>query len=190
MPRAERQRTRGDEAILAACHAGAEFLLAMQAADGEFYNFASLEDGAFSINMTGRTSRKGTGWWSTRAIWGLAEYYRLAATADPARAARVKAALDQTIPLHETSLEQYGEYLDKDGLHLPRWLLNDTGDQTAILLNGLIFYYQGLPAGEDRNRIRILVEKFTDGLVAAQAVEHIPGAHDRLKKRIAALLPE
>lgn len=46
------------------------FVRAMQAKDGEFYNFA-FADG--TINEYGVTSKKSTSWWALRAFWALSK---------------------------------------------------------------------------------------------------------------------
>ncbi|HPM94873.1 MAG TPA: hypothetical protein PLM80_04885 [Mesotoga sp.] len=45
-----------------------DFLLAMQDADGDFFNFI-FDDG--KINRNGPTSRKGGNWWTARGFWAL-----------------------------------------------------------------------------------------------------------------------
>jgi len=167
-----------DQATLASCAAGAKFLLAMQAEDGEFYNFASLDDeGRFTINTEGRTSRKGIGFWSARAVWGLAAAYGPLSAENKEIAARIKTQLDLAIACHESTLERFGEYVEKDGMRLPCWLLGGAADQTAILLKGLLAYHRSLPAGsEDQKRIAFMIDKYAQGLVASQVTN--PDAPD------------
>jgi hypothetical protein len=154
--------------LSAAFFAGVEFLLAMQAEDGEFYNFASVENDSFMINQTGKTSRKGIGFWSARALWGLAEALQAVGDSHPEISDRIVNALEHTLPQHLRSLKRYGQYRAVDGVDLPAWLLNDAGDQTAILVNGLMAYATALPPGADRERILNLISKFGEGILAAQ----------------------
>jgi hypothetical protein len=164
----------GDDAWKSAV-AGAEFMLAMQADDGEFYNFASIENGHFSINKTGQTSRKGVGFWSARAFWGLAALHGLAVERNDPIAARAEAAIRRALPAYGKPLDNYGRYRDLGNLRVPAWLLNDASDQSAVLLLGLIEYYKSLKDGEERIRIGAMINRYAEGLAAAQIQDpHAP----------------
>ena len=62
----------GDTASLDKARRLLNFVLYMQAEDGQFYNF--ILDRVGTINQTGNTSFKSSGWWATRshAPWAQA----------------------------------------------------------------------------------------------------------------------
>src|SRR5688572_27673884 len=59
----------GDAASLDKARRLLNFTLYMQAEDGEFYNF--ILDRTGTINQTGNTSFKSSGWWAARAAYAL-----------------------------------------------------------------------------------------------------------------------
>ncbi|MCD6103638.1 MAG: hypothetical protein J7J68_06710 [Thermotogaceae bacterium] len=59
-----------DESYLKLSEDASLFVRAMQAEDGEFYNFA-FADG--TVNEYGVTSKKSTSWWALRAFWALSK---------------------------------------------------------------------------------------------------------------------
>ncbi|MFN8562057.1 MAG: hypothetical protein U0703_10645 [Anaerolineae bacterium] len=63
----EYERT-GDASLLDEAKRCLEFVLYMQANDGEFYNFVTDKTGM--INRTGGTSYKSLGWWAMRMASG------------------------------------------------------------------------------------------------------------------------
>src|SRR5215217_4083405 len=63
------------------------FVLYMQAEDGQFYNFILDRDG--TINETGNTSFKSSGWWAARAARALGAGYRVLRTVDPDYASKL-----------------------------------------------------------------------------------------------------
>src|SRR5205823_259025 len=64
------------------------FVMYMQAEDGEFYNF--ITDRTGTINKTGNTSYKSSGWWAARGAWALGMGYRVLRSGDPAYAERLR----------------------------------------------------------------------------------------------------
>ncbi|MFH0881358.1 MAG: hypothetical protein V2A56_00055 [bacterium] len=71
-----------------------KFVMAMQATDGEFYNF--LLPGPV-INMSHQNSVKAIDWWSARAFRALAEGYEVFMAADPEFAGKLRAAVQRTL---------------------------------------------------------------------------------------------
>src|SRR5207237_1186052 len=65
----------GDPAPLDKAKRLLNFVMYMQADDGEFYNFITDRSGV--INKTGNTSYKSSGWWAARGGWALALGYRV-----------------------------------------------------------------------------------------------------------------
>src|SRR3954449_9831845 len=85
----EYERT-GDASLLDEAKRCLEFVLYMQADDGEFYNFVT--DKAGTINETGNTSIKSLGWWAMRGFWALGEGVRVFNTVDPTYADKLAQA--------------------------------------------------------------------------------------------------
>ncbi|MGA9118705.1 MAG: hypothetical protein WB699_05025 [Bacteroidota bacterium] len=114
------------------------FVLAMQAKDGEFYNFLHRDH---TINTTGRTSVKSFGWWAARAMWAIGTGFRVLAKDDSLFAGRLQQAFLRGYPHVEKLLERYGTVDTVSGYAVPRWLPYDSGaDVTAELLLGLVEY--------------------------------------------------
>lgn len=139
-----------------------EFVLAMQAENGEFHNFVF---GDRTINVDGRTSFKSFGWWAARGIWALASGARVFGHRDPAFAARLREGVERSIPRARALLDRYGEEQTEGGSRIPRWLLYESGaDATSELLLGLIEYYRVAPSDE----LAGLMKKLAEGLMAMQ----------------------
>lgn len=111
-----------------------DFVLAFQAQDGEFYNFA---DEFGKINRLGITSRKGAGFWAARALWAIgdgmiafqgdADYYETLRGAFLSGASAFARNVDA----------RWGQYYEVHGLQAPAWLPGDGADVASILLLGL-----------------------------------------------------
>ena len=139
-----------------------DFTMALQADDGEFYNFV-FEDG--SINTLGRTSRKGAGFWAARGLWALAEGYRVFRDVDPDYAARLQASFLKGVPPFVAKVEpQFGEFETVRGFEVPQWLPDDGADVTAILSVALARYLEV----EEDEEVRGLLTMLADGLAAFQ----------------------
>jgi hypothetical protein len=138
------------------------FVLTMQADDGDFYNFV-FEDR--SINRDGRTSFKSFGWWAARGIWALAAGARVYREPDSAFAATLRRAVERSLPRVRALVERYGEEEVEAGFRIPRWLLYESGtDATSELLLGLIEYYRVAPSDE----CAVMMRKLADGLMVMQ----------------------
>ncbi len=139
-----------------------DFVLAMQADDGDFYNFV-FEDR--SINRDGRTSFKSFGWWAARGVWALASGARVFREHDPAFAATLRSAVERSLPRVRALVERHGEEEVEAGFRTPRWLLYESGaDASSELLLGLIEYYRVAPSDD----VAATMRKLADGLMIMQ----------------------
>ena len=114
----------------------------MQAEDGEFYNF--ITDRAGTINKTGNTSYKSSGWWAARGAWALGAGYRVLREVDPAYAETLKAAFNRTRDAWTREVAaNYGKYSPTHGLNVPGWLIGGGADVTSIAVLALLEYDHG-----------------------------------------------
>jgi hypothetical protein len=128
-----------------------DFVLTMQAPDGEFWNFIFADH---SINRDGKTSFKSFGWWASRGVWCLGLGARLFEGLDPSYSSRLAAAVERTLPHIETLLKKYGQTEHESGFTSPTWLLYGSGaDATSELLMGLVEYYKCRPSPALRDAI-------------------------------------
>jgi hypothetical protein len=163
--------TRPDSALLRHAMAGIDFVKAMQAPDGEFYNFATLKNGRMKINAAGTTSKKGIDYWAARALWALGEGYASLHQTDPRAAAEMAQAIDRALPRLEIPLKHFNQFAQIEGKSLPRWLINDAADQTALVVKGLLRYYQALASGPKRTRVKEIISKYCEGIARSQVVD-------------------
>ena len=139
-----------------------KFILAMQAEDGQFYNFVR-ED--LTINTDGKTSFKSFGWWAARGTWALALGYRVLLQTDTAFAHRLRAAVELTLPHVTDLLGKYGMRETEGAYAMPRWLLYGSGaDATSELFLGLVEYYTAAPSP----RLAEMLRKLADGFMLMQ----------------------
>lgn len=128
-------REGADDAALDTARGLLEFVMAMQADDGTFYNFV-YSDGR--INRLGITSRKGAGFWAARALWSIAEAIPDFAERDPAFAARLRQSFLRGLPPFVAKVEpRYGTFVERFGYAVPAWLPDDGADVASILLLAL-----------------------------------------------------
>jgi hypothetical protein len=83
-----------------------EFILQMQAEDGEFYNFIYLDN---TRNETGITSKKSHGWWAVRALWAMAKGLSVLKDSDAETGTRLKTAVSKLIPILNRDFEDQSE---------------------------------------------------------------------------------
>lgn len=124
------------------------FVMHLQAEDGEYYNFVMDRSGA--INRQGRTSYKDWGWWAARGQWALARGFRILRKADPPYAARLR---DHYLSGEEALgriLGNVGQYTDLHGTRLPSWFLKGGSDVTALALLSLTDFYAAEPNPKTR----------------------------------------
>ncbi|MEH7504704.1 hypothetical protein V7152_22245 [Neobacillus drentensis] len=117
------------------------FVMHMQAADGEFYNFINRD---FPINTDGSTSKKSFDWWAARGMWALGHGYKVFSKADPAYAKE----LENSILLANDALQRkvnknYGEYTKVHGYKIPSWISGFDAMSNSLL--GLAEYYSVKP---------------------------------------------
>jgi len=140
-----------------------QFVLKMQADDGEFCNFVYKDH---SINTTGRTSKKSFGWWASRGVWSLAAGYRVFMNVDPVFAGTLRRSLDRSLPRVNDLLIRYGISDTVAGYPVPRWLPYESGaDVTSELLLGLVDFYSAVP---DSN-LKSVIEKLANGIMMMQS---------------------
>jgi hypothetical protein len=133
-----------------------DFVLAMQAPDGEFWNFIFQDH---SINRDGRTSLKSFGWWAARGVWSLGLGCRVFKEIDSAYASRLGNAVERALPHIDGLLQSYGKTEVLSGLVTPTWLLYGSGaDATSELMMGLVEYLAVRPSPHLREQIRDLAE--------------------------------
>lgn len=138
------------------------FVLAMQSADGQFYNFI-LKDHA--INRDGKTSFKSFGWWAARGVWALGLGYRVCKDVDTVFASQLRAGVERSLPQVEQMLAPYGQQEREGGFAIPRWLLYGSGaDATSELLLGLVEYQRAAPS----SRVEQMIRKVAEGLMLMQ----------------------
>ena len=142
------------------------FVLAMQADDGEFYNFIHSD---LSINKTGDTSRKDFAFWAARGYWALGSGAAFFRDKNPAYADTLKQAfLKCRIPLDKL-MQRYGQFVEINGRPYPDWLMiRHAGDATSELLLGLAAYLQV----EDDPLLADYADKLSEGLIAMHIQDH------------------
>jgi hypothetical protein len=118
-----------------------EFVLYMQADDGEFYNFVTDKTG--TINRDGNTSTKSLGWWAMRGMWALGEGVRVFSKVDSVYADKLSAAYLRSETALGATLGNYGQMNKLHGYDIPAWI--GEPDVTSIGLLGLSAYEQARP---------------------------------------------
>jgi hypothetical protein len=142
------------------------FVLYMQADDGQFYNF--ILDRAGTINQTGNTSFKSSGWWAARAARALAAGYRVIHSIDPAYASQLDQAFQRIrdVWVGEVAVN-YGKYDQVHGVQVPAWLIAGGSDVTSIAVLALV-EHDSATGGQDA-ATRDLLAKLSEGLAVYQA---------------------
>ncbi|MBP2018543.1 hypothetical protein J2Z79_001958 [Symbiobacterium terraclitae] len=151
-----------DPAALAQARRLLNFVLYMQAEDGEYYNFVT--DNRGTINRTGQTSYKAWSWWAARGQWALAEGYALFRELDPEYAAQLREAYLRGEEALKASLTGYGRWDELHGARVPAWLLGGGSDLTALALYGLAAWYEAEP----NDQTRALMEQLGEAVAAYQ----------------------
>ncbi|MCX8066554.1 MAG: hypothetical protein N3B68_01795 [Anaerolineae bacterium] len=152
----------GDLQALALARAALNFVLYMQADDGEYYNFVLDRQG--TINRNGRTSYKSWGWWAARGQWALAAGYRVFRKVDPDYAARLRAAYLRGEEALGRAIGPVGTYNELHGVRVPAWLVGNGSDLSSLAILGLAEYY----AVEPNGRTRQLMANLANGVAAYQ----------------------
>jgi hypothetical protein len=114
------------------------FVMCMQADDGEFYNFI-FDD--YSINTDGPTSEKSFDWWAARAMWSIGHGYKVFFETDPDYAKELNESfLLANKALQKKVNEKYGQYNIVNGYKIPAWIGGFDAMSNALL--GLSEYYE------------------------------------------------
>src|SRR5690606_35436897 len=130
---------RGDDRALELTRACLNFTMALQAEDGQYYNFVLDREG--TINREGITSQKEWGWWAARAQWALAVGYRVLKDAEPDYAATLEAAYQRGEAAPKAALGPVGAFNDLHGVPVPAWFIGGGSDVTALAVISLAEYY-------------------------------------------------
>jgi len=139
-----------------------KFVIAMQAEDGQFYNFI-LDD--HSINQNGKTSFKSFGWWAARGVWAMATGHRVLKDVDPTFAAELKSGVELTFQHVRTLLGAYGKKRTDGDYSIPTWLMYESGaDVVSELMLGLSEYY----AVTQDSQVKTFLEQLADGVMMMQ----------------------
>ena len=147
---------RGHAASLSRARGLLAFVMAMETADGEMYNFV-LPD--HTINREGKTSFKSFGWWGARGLVAMAKGANVFRKRDPAFARALHDGVKRMLPHVEALMARYGECAPVKGYRVPRWLLYESGaDVTSELLPGLLEYRKTSPDTALTRTIRGLIE--------------------------------
>jgi hypothetical protein len=145
------------------------FVLYMQADDGQFYNF--IVDRSGTINQTGNTSFKSSGWWAARAARALGAGYRVMRTVDPDYASQLDQAFQRIRDVWAGEVAANdGKYDQVHGIPVPAWLIAGGSDVTSIAVLALLDVDKAKD-GQDAVT-RDLLTKLCEGLSAYQAGDH------------------
>ncbi|MCK6259041.1 hypothetical protein LCY76_20940 [Fictibacillus sp. KIGAM418] len=126
------------------------FVMHMQADDGEFYNFVNKD---LSINTDGPTSKKSFDWWAARAMWSLGQGYGVFKDVDPAYAKELKDSfLLANKALQKKVNEHYGEYKNVHGYKIPAWIGGFDAMSNALL--GLAEFYEVEPRADVKDSMK------------------------------------
>lgn len=156
----------GDESLLEQARLCLNFVLYMQADDGEFYNFVTDKHG--TINRSGGTSYKSLGWWAMRGLWALGEGVRVFDKVDKTYADRLAEAYLRTESALGATLTNYGQYTDLHGFTIPAWIPGGEPAIAAIGLLGLSAYQQARPNDTTAG----IITKIADGISHYRLGDH------------------
>jgi hypothetical protein len=155
----------GDPASLDKARRLLNFVLYMQAEDGEFYNFILDREG--TINQTGNTSFKSSGWWAARAAYALGIGSRVMRSTDPDYASQLDQAFQRIRDVWASEVAaKYGKYDQVHGVQVPAWLIAGAGDVSSIAVLALV-EHDIATDGQDA-ATRDLLTKLSEGLATYQ----------------------
>jgi hypothetical protein len=147
------------------------FLLAMQSANGYFYNFLFTGN---QINMNGATSINNPEWWSWRALQTLTEGSPLVKSMNAQLSGKMDEAVNKLVAVIKTDLVNLPKTTKVlSGITIPQWLPASSGtDQSALLILGLIPYC----TNTNDAPMTAYVKKLADGIVLMQQGDttHVP----------------
>ncbi len=156
----------GDEALLELARRCLNFVLYMQAEDGEFYNFVT--DSTGTVNERGNTSFKSLGWWAMRGLWSLGEGVRVFDSIDPDYANTLADAYLLTESAIASTMTNYGEYNEVHGFRIPAWIPSSEPSVAGVGLLGLAAYQQARPNDTTAD----LITKIADGMAEYRLGDH------------------
>jgi hypothetical protein len=156
----------GDAELLELARRCLNFVLYMQADDGEFYNFVTDAEG--TINERGGTSFKSLGWWAMRGLWALGEGVRVFDEADPEYADQLADAYQRTETALAATLTNYGEYNEVHSFRVPAWIPSSEPRIAAIGLLGLSAYQRARP----NDTTSTLITQIADGIAEYRLGDH------------------
>jgi hypothetical protein len=142
------------------------FVMYVQADDGEFYNFVT--DSAGTINERGGTSYKSLGWWAMRGLWALGEGVRAFDDVDPAYADQLAEAFQRTEAALAATLTNYGDYQEIHGFRVPAWIPSSEPAVAGVGLLGLAAYQQARP----NETTGTLITQIADGVAEYRLGDH------------------
>jgi hypothetical protein len=152
----------GDRLALDLARACLNFVLHLQASDGEYYNFVYDREG--TLNTAGHTSYKAWGWWAARGQWALAAGYRIFSDEDTAYAAKLQRAYLLGEEALQRAIGPVGAYDELHGVKIPSWLVGNGSDLSALAILGLAEYYQIEP----NSRTKQLMTNLANGVANYQ----------------------
>jgi len=148
----------GDQESLRKARNLLNFIFYMQDEDGLFYNFIFKD---YSINRSGKTSKKGVNWWTARAVWAMGEAAVLFQSLDREYAGRLMKSIEKIYPHLDTLTTSYPKLEKYGGIQVPTWLIGGSaGDATGVLVMGLSKLYSISPSP----RLKQYLEIFSKGL--------------------------
>lgn len=156
----------GDPELLELARNCLDFVMYMQAEDGEFYNF--ITDSSGTINLTGGTSYKSLGWWAMRGFWALGEGVSVFDSVDPSYADTLATAYLRTETSLGATLNNYGKMLTLHSFEIPAWIPGGEPAVAGIGLLGMSAYYQARPNDETAS----IITKIADGISAYRLGNH------------------
>lgn len=153
------------------------FLLAMQAPNGYYYNFV-WPDG--TINTAGITSKPEPNFWAWRTLWAFGEALEILEPSDPL-VEKIKGQRRWLVNniLQEPAFRTTNTDTSM-GWTFPTWLPKVSGtDQASIILIGLSYMHHHLSDSNEVNRDSLvaLMEHFADGITMMQ-IEQPDSLHD------------
>lgn len=116
------------------------FLFALQAENGLFFNFI---DQNYHIEKKIENSLPVPNWWAWRALWALSEANTTIRDTEPALADTLAERINRTL-VHMTQYQLLNEQYDSvEGLMVPTWLPQKyAADQAAVIILALQPYYE------------------------------------------------
>ncbi|MBN2472015.1 MAG: hypothetical protein JXN59_14940 [Anaerolineae bacterium] len=155
-----------DPALLEMARQCLNFVLYMQAEDGEFYNFVYDREG--TINTHGNTSYKSLGWWAMRGLWALGEGVRVFNTVDPAYADVLAEAYQRTEAALGATLGSARPMTEIHGFDVPDWIPGGEPVVASVGVLGMAAYYQARPNPTTAEYITAIAE----GIAAYRLGDH------------------